>query len=94
MEFDNIVFVHFFEELNLWHTQNFQKDLTLTKGNRVQMSTSQLTEPVRVVGETEWKKSGIFMFCLSIKIWLSNEKAEWMSGFWQQKERLWKTGDR
>lgn len=53
MEFDNIVFVHFFEELNLWHTQNFQKDLTLTKGNRVQMSTSQLREPVRVVGETE-----------------------------------------
>lgn len=53
MEFDNIVFVHFFEELSLWHTQNFQKDLTLKKGNRVQMSTSQLTEPVRVVGETE-----------------------------------------
>lgn len=46
MEFDNIVFVYPFENLNLWHTQNFQKDLTATEGNRVQMSTIQITEPV------------------------------------------------
>lgn len=46
MEFDNTVFVHLFKELSLWDTQNFQKDLTLTKENRVQMSTTQITEPV------------------------------------------------
>lgn len=46
MEFDNIVFVYHFEDLDLWHTWNFQKDLTVTKGNRVQMSNTQITEPV------------------------------------------------
>lgn len=45
MESDNIVFVYL-EDLNLWHTQNFQKDLTVTEGNRVQMSTTQITGPV------------------------------------------------
>lgn len=46
MEFDNTVFVYPFENLSLWHTQNFQKDLTVTEGNRVQMSTTQITETV------------------------------------------------
>lgn len=46
MEFDNIVFVYRFEDLYLRHTWNFQKDLTVTKGNRVQMSNTQITEPV------------------------------------------------
>ena len=46
MEFDNIVIVYHFEDLDLWHTWYFQKDLTVTKGNRVQMSNTQITEPV------------------------------------------------
>lgn len=46
IEFDNIVFVYRFEDLDLRHTWNFQKDLTVTKGNRVQMSNTQITEPV------------------------------------------------
>lgn len=46
MECDNIVFVYHFEDLDLWHTWNFQKDLTVTKRNRVQMSNTYITEPV------------------------------------------------
>lgn len=45
-EFDNVVFVYHFENLYLWNTWNFQKDLTVTRGNRVQMSNTQITEPV------------------------------------------------
>lgn len=81
-EFDNIVFVYHFEDPDLWHTWNFQEDLTVTKGNRVQMSETQITEPVcscwGVRVEEAWHIYVLYEFWNTV-VWWENCMNVWIS---------------